>query len=221
MNIIIKKNQLIVFGIVLLILLFIYLWHALGTTNYKDDKILSSASIEYPSEYNYAQYGVTCGAFSTAAVVRVVTGENVDSEEFAESITWKISDKGTYPKGLKRQLKKNGVDVETPRLGGYSDERRIDFLKERLSQGKPIILLGEIYEIQYQHYLTVLGFNSTSDEFYLYDSYHKSAGGNLTLDSNGDLPGNRNVNSKELLDFWRPGGMFGFFNWYAIVGSEK
>ena len=40
----------------------------------------------------------------------------------------------------------------------------------------------------------------------------------ITVD-NGELPGNRTLSSESLLTFWKGGGMYGLYEWYAIVGS--
>ena len=82
---------------------------------------------------------------------------------------------------------------------------------------KPIIILGE--RDYYEHYITILGFNNTKNEFYVYDSFFDKGEKDLTIDENNDLPGNRTFTSNELLTFWSNGGMYGLYNWYTIVAS--
>lgn len=71
------------------------------------------------------------------------------------------------------------------------------------------------------HYLTILGFNKEKDIFYIYDSLYYQMNKTHTFDSNGKMPGNKNFNSTELLDFWGRGGVFGFYEWFAIVGKNN
>lgn len=108
--------------------------------------------------------------------------------------------------------------IEIPNLKNLSDENKIDFLREQLSQKKPTIILGG--RENYQHYITIFGFDRSKNEFYIYDSLFDKGDKDLTKDSNGDLPGNRTYSSDELLNFWRRGGMYGFYTWYAIITSK-
>ena len=41
----------------------------------------------------------------------------------------------------------------------------------------------------------------------------------LTIDENGINPGNTSMTQEELLEFWSQGGMYGVYNWYAIINS--
>lgn len=173
-------------------------------------KIAPSSAIEYPSEFNYLQTANDCGPFNAAAVVRALTEKQVDSQEFAENIEWRLPNKYTLPWGMERQLKENGIKIEIPNVKALSDDDKIAFLQEQLSYKKPIIILGE--RDNYEHYITIFGFDSSEDEFYIYDSL-------FDKDANDDLPGNRNFTSEELLNFWRDGGMYGLYEWYAIVNS--
>ncbi len=216
-----KNKKLIIIGIILIIVLGIYLWNRYFTTNYNRDNISQTSCLNYPTKYNYAQDGMTCGPFSVAGTVRAITNEEVDSWEFAKSINMKIGKKGTHPIGLKDQLKENDVSIEVPKLKGYSNNERIEFLQERLSQCSAIILLGEPKGVNYEHYLTIVGFDKNKDIFYIYDSLEQKIDETHTLDFNGSLPGNKNMSSKELLEFWEGGGMYGFYEWFAIVGSEE
>jgi len=94
-------------------------------------------------------------------------------------------------------------------------------LQEQISLRKPVILLGE--KDNYQHYVTIFGFDANKNEFYIYDSFQE---GNpliktLTTDENRDLPGNTTLSSEDLIEFWRGGGMYGLYKWYAIVASVE
>lgn len=185
----------------------------------KEDISNFSVVIEYSSKYNYRQTINDCGPFSAAAVVRILTKNNVKSEDFVKDMKFRLPNKYTLPEGVEKLLKDNSIEVKTPNVKELSDEDKIKFIKEQLSFGKPVIILGE--RKKYEHYLTILGFDNSKDEFYIYDSFYNKAEEGLTIDNNGDLPGNRNYSSKELLNFWRGGGMYGLYEWYIIVADKK
>jgi hypothetical protein len=213
-------SKKIIILIIALILLSAYIAIESWRTDYNPDLIEnSSICLDYSSENNYAQYGTTCGPFSVAGTVRTIKQEEVDSWEFAENIKLKIGSFGTTPFGVKKQLKENEITIELPKVRGYSDEERIEFLQERLSKCSAIILLGVPEEINYQHYITVLGFDKEKDVFYIYDSFYHKINKTHTIDTNGDLPGNRNYSSEELINFWERGGFLGFYEWFSIVAN--
>lgn len=180
-------------------------------------KIPDSFIIEYPSKYNYWQTINDCGPFNVAAVVRALSKQEVSSAEFAKTIEGRLPNKYTLPWGMEKQLKENGITIEIPNIKPFSDEEKIKFLQEKLSEGKPIILLGE--QGVFEHYITIFGFNKTKDEFYIYDSMLDGAQKGLTIDKNGEFPGNKNLSSEELLNFWREGDIGGLYKWYAIVAQ--
>lgn len=182
-------------------------------------QIKTTFLINYPEEFNYRQTINDCGPFNTAAVVRTLKNEEVDSSKFAEEIEWRLPNKYTLPWGLKKQLEDNDIKIEAPNLRAFSDEEKVLYLQEQLSLGKLIIILGG--RDDHQHYISVFGFDSVKNEFYLYDSMQEKNPNmeGLTTDENGELPGNNTFSSKELVDFWSNGGMYGLYKWYAIVAS--
>ncbi len=214
-----KVNKSILLVIIILLGIGIYFMMKNKAYRIDENKISASSIIEYPSKFNYRQTLNDCGPFNVAAVVRSLTKTDVDSQEFARTMKWRLPNKYTLPWGMEKQLKENSIDIETPNVQQFSDEDKILFLKEQLSLGNPIIILGG--RDNYQHYLTIFGFESSQDEFYTYDSLFDKGENALTKDANSTLPGNRNFTSTELLDFWRKGGMYGFYNWYAIVAHQK
>lgn len=172
---------------------------------------------DYSSEYHFLQTGNDCGPFNVAALTRILVNKEVSSAEFAKTIGWRMPNGYTMPWGLEKQLKENGISVELPNLTVFTDEERINFLHERMSQGKLLVILGAKGDIQ--HYLSLFGFNRNNDEFYVYDSLIEEGALGFTIDENGSLPGNRTLSSEELLEFWSKGGMYGKFMWYAIVAG--
>ncbi len=178
-------------------------------------RIKESALIPYPAEFNYRQTVNDCAPFNAAAVVRALTGEEADSARFAEEIGWRLPNRYTLPWGLEKQLKENGIAVQTPNVKGFSDPEKLAYLRQELSQGRPVVVLGE--REGYEHYLTLFGFDQAKDEFYAYDSFQPKAAEGMTADGNGDLPGNLTLASQELLEFWHGSGMVGLYKWYTLV----
>ncbi len=183
-----------------------------------EGQIAQSFSFDYPVDYHYRQTINDCGPFNVAAVVRILTEENVDSALFAQEIGWRLPNKYTLPWGMEKQLKENELTIETPNLKPFNDKQRLNYLYQTLSHQKPIILLGE--REGYEHYITLLGFERTKGEFYAYDSLMPEGDPGLTIDQNGSGPGNRSYDQKDLLDFWRGGGMYGQYQWYALVAAN-
>lgn len=214
------KKLLYIAGIVVLLLIAALVFLLKRSPAQLDEEAtFVAATIPYAPEFNYRQTVNDCGPFNTAAVVRALTEREVSSAQFAEDIGWRLRNNYTIPIGLEMQLKANGLNVEVPNMEPLMDEEKIVYLKQELSNGHPIIVLGA--RDGFEHYITLLGFDSEKDEFYFYDSFFdkdESKSGH-TIDTNGDAPGNRIYSSKELLEFWRGGGMYGLYEWYAIVAS--
>lgn len=187
--------------------------------NINETLIKDTAFIEYPSRLNFRQSKNDCGPFNVAAVVRTLTGKDVDSTLFAKEIGWRLPDGYTLPWGLENKLRKHEIIIEKPNFKLLSDNEKLVLIREYLSTDKPIIILGE--QNGYEHYVTVLGFNIIADEYYIYDSIQTRSPNepDITTDENASAPGNKTLNSKELLDFWRGGGMYGIWKWYGLVAS--
>lgn len=216
-----KRNTAFLKILIILIILLSVFWLVKNGQLLTIDKskISNSASLNYPSEFNYRQTINDCGPYNTAAVVRILTNNKVDSADFAKNTQFRLPNKYTLPWGLEKQLKDNGLEIEIPNFKHLADIDKILFLKERLSQENPIIILGQVKN--YEHYITLLGFDDNKNEFYVYDSMFDKGENGLTKDANGELPGNRNLTSEELLNFWRGGGMYGLYKWYAIIASKN
>ena len=129
--------------------------------------------------------------------------------------------KVTYTKILAHpsQLKENNINIEKPNFSTLTDDEKIMLIQQYLSAGKPVTILGE--RDKYEHYLTILGFDSENDEYYIYDSLQTVSPDqqDITTDKNDQNPGNTTLKSSELLDFWRGGGMVGLWKWYGLVAS--
>ncbi len=213
-----QTKLLIIYGVILL-LAAIYFLASNKPPKIDQSKISTSHLIDYSYEYNYRQTFNDCGPFNVAAVVRTLKKEEVSSADFAENMKWRLPNKYTLPWGLEKQLEENDISIEAPNVKPFSNEEKLAFLQERLSQGRPIIILGE--RKNYEHYITIFGFDNVKNEFYVYDSLFDKGEEDFTIDTNGSLPGNRTFSSEELITFWQGGGMYGFYNWYVIVASEE
>ncbi len=212
--------------IVLIILVPLGLFIGMGSKPpfVDDKKILEKHLLDYSAGYNFRQTVNDCGPYNVAAVVRTLTGKEVDSSKFAESMKYRLPNKYVLPWGVENQLKENGLNIETPNFRPLSDNDKILYLQERISRGRPVIVLGK--KDSYQHYLTVLGFDSNKGEFYVYDSAFdaKKSDESMTLDKNGALPGNVTMTNDALINFWRSGGMYGIYKWYAVsawIGNDE
>ncbi len=121
----------------------------------------------------------------------------------------------TLPFGVTQSLQENGIRTRHRILVLQGISARLDYIRWKISQGRPLILLNETEE-GIQHYFTVLGYSG--ERFFLYDSLQvlpDDSESRITIDDNGELPGNRTYMSEELLEHWGGGGM-GPFRWYLI-----
>lgn len=177
------------------------------------------AIIPFHSSLNFRQGYNDCGPFSAKAMINAVRGKNIPLKELKSKLKWRLKNNYTLPPGMEGLLKKYKIKIKTIKLGRLSDQQRIVELKRHLNGGKPIILLIGIG--RYQHYITLLGYDKKG--FIIYDSLLKASPQNriYTVDLNGSLPGNNRLGYKELLASWSKGGMYGFYEYYGIVGSKK
>ena len=178
------------------------------------DLIKNQALIDYGIEHNYRQSSVECSVYTVYAVGVIAKNIQLDIGTLWNEIPLKVSI-GVHPWGLEYLLKKYGFNFTTPSVRHLNNEDKLLYLRQELSQEHPIILLGEYHKGQYQHYMTLVGFDDELDVYYFYDSLHARQDENYTIDSNGDLPGNRTLTSDELFNFWTGGGLYGFYEWYA------
>lgn len=215
----ILKNKKISIGLIILIVLIGVVIIRGNKPDIKQSLIKESAFVQYLPAYNYRQTKNDCGPFNAAAVVRALKEEDVDSSSFAQEIGWRLPNKYTLPWGLENQLNENGINIEKPHFNLLTDDEKIMLIRQYLSAGKPVIVLGE--RENYEHYITLLGFNAAADEYYIYDSLQSASPDQqgMTTDENGQNPGNATLKSNELLDFWRGGGMYGLWKWYGLVAS--
>lgn len=177
------------------------------------------AALAYPGEYNFRQSINDCGPFAAAAAIRIVTGAPIDSQQLVKELPVRLPSGGTLPHSLEVALKNHGLTARAESFADstLTDDERLQRLSLYLSQGHPVILLGEKTGVQ--HYITLVGYEKKNSTIYfdVYDSWHTKGADGLTADDNDAVPGNRTLHADELLKFWRGGGMFGLYEYYALI----
>ncbi len=169
------------------------------------------AALPYASEWNYRQSLNACGPYSAAAVIRLANNGDLSSEEIAEHTPWRY--KGyTLPFGVVSNLKRSGLTVQESIIALQNPEK-LSWLREQIGRGSPVIIL--IRKNGLLHYVTLVGY--TRQTFDIYDSLEAKGKDKLTVDLNGEAPGNVSWTDEELLTLWNQGGLFGLYQNYAIT----
>ena len=163
----------------------------------------------------YRQTLNNCGAYSVMAVLAVLRQEEQDPELLAQEMRWRIYKNLTFPYGVQALLRAHGIRADDYVLRGRADKKKLDWLKGRISEGSPVVLLIKIHHVL--HYVTVLGYDA--DGFMLYDSMQEKDAGNpqKTIVDGRCLSGNRYYRNDELAALWNAGGYKIFFRNWAIV----
>ncbi len=187
------RKSIIIFAGLFLISVFLYGRYILSpfpSDDYTSGKIPSQYAVDIMDNRFEKQGRNQCSAFSTAFVLRNF-GEKANGTEVYQHLSHKIPVSGyVLPKGVFDYLKQSGLKVQILR-GNLKD------LKVRLSQGNPVIVLvGKGF--RWQHYMTLVGYNTNKKELYFFDSGKGS-------DTNGSLPGNRTMNENYFLSMWNNG----------------
>ena len=159
----------------------------------KHDKIPisfhTSFSIEQENSFE-TQIINECSAFSIAYVLRHYhesqTGLNIYHQ-----LNYKIPVSGyVLPKGILNYFKDSAYNIEMFRGS-------LETLKTRLTAGTPIIvLIGN--SLNWQHYMTLVGYDDTTNEMYFFDSLK-------SFDENNGHPGNRTITTDYFLKLWNNG----------------
>ncbi|OHD10125.1 MAG: hypothetical protein A2Y34_01720 [Spirochaetes bacterium GWC1_27_15] len=194
-----------------LIILFLLLLSISYNLN-SDEQI----EISFDSKNNFRQSFNDCALYSIKAIVTIIKNKNITISEISEKIKeFRFKNNYTLPFGIESVLKNFNIKFKILNCYSNTNEEKIKILKTNLNNLTPIIILVEYSK--FQHYMTILGYNKK--EFYIYDSVltKDSKIPNLTLDLNGSLPGNRNIDYETLINMWNNGGMFGLYKNYGIV----
>lgn len=168
---------------------------------------------------NFRQGPNQCGPYAAAMFINTFKPTtDVQSERFVEELPWKLPGGYTHPRALESLIRKQGLHVQAFNAGALADEEKISFLRQQISSGLPVILLTYMYD--YQHYITLLGYDAAQGEFSVYDPVFTRGETGMTADENGERPGNRNIADGQLLSDWSKGGIAGFYTWYLLSASQ-
>jgi uncharacterized protein YvpB len=133
----------------------------------------------------------------------------------AKETNWLIIKNLTFPQGVIDLLHKYKIKAKEYSLKLYSDEDKIIWLKGKIGNGSPIILLVKVKNIQ--HYFTIIGYDENG--FMLYDSLQEKQINNtrMTIINREEYIGNRYYTNNELIALWNKGGYKIFFRNWAVV----
>ncbi|MCR5606518.1 MAG: C39 family peptidase [Treponema sp.] len=212
------KKLLIYILLILFVFSLLLLCFGRGIPSFipKPDKIFGDKYyLKMDRNLFYRQTMNNCGPYSVMAVINILQQENKEPEILAKEMKWRIYKNLTFPQGVVNQLHENGIKIKEYVLKHKSDEDKIDWLKETVFQGKPVICLIKIHHVL--HYVTVLGYDENG--FMLYDSMQEKNPENQrkTIIDNNCLEGNRYYSYKEFIQLWNEGGYKIFFRNWAIV----
>lgn len=181
---------------------------------------------EYPPDYqisykrwsedNLMQQKDMCGVYAYNAIAKAFWSTSVDESMYFHRLSKLTFGNGILPFVLENFVYRQWLMVKVPKLQHFTDQEKLNILKEELSSGNLIILS---VKANGPHYITLLGYNE--HEFYVYDSfYNRDPGKQFTDDGNGLLPGNRSLWNEVLLKKWSQWWMYGMYNYYAVVVSK-
>ncbi len=183
----------------------------------KNEKEIRSDSFHLNMNPNlyYRQTYNNCGPYSVMAVVNILTKEEKDPELLSGEMGWRISKNLTFPQGVLDQLHENGIKTKEYILSNKSKQGKIEWIKQTLSQGKPIICLIKIHHVL--HYVTLLGYNE--DGLMLYDSMQEKSSDDQrkTIVDEKCAAGNRYYTYDDFIQLWDDGGYKIFFRNWAVV----
>jgi predicted double-glycine peptidase len=204
---------LIVFSIIIGLLIF---GRALPSFNIKKtSKKYSINSLDLSKNIYYRQTINNCAPYSVMAVINVLTQKEIDPETLSKEITWRIYKNLTYPQGVIDLLHKYRIKTNEYNLFRISDEKKVSWLKSKIDERKPVIILLEIRHIK--HYFTIIGYDELG--FMVYDSLQEKSKENprKTIIDNGSYSGNRYYTNEKLIELWNAGGYKIFFRNWAVV----
>lgn len=185
-----KKYVFVIFTVLLFLtfLIFYYLTpfptHDQITLNFP-----SSFSIDKENSFE-TQVVNECSAFSIAYLLRHYQDPHTGLEIY-DQLNYKLPISGyVLPKGILNYFNDSNYTIEM--FTGT-----LETLKTRLSEGDPIIvLIGQ--SLNWQHYMTLVGYDATANEMYFFDSLK-------TEDENSIQPGNRTMSTDYFLSLWDNG----------------
>ena len=154
---------------------------AITTSNISEKKLI------WNDDNNRVQKGNTCGAHAAMAFIASYKYRIYDPDIIYSEINEKFENGYIWPWGITRFLFEEGVSAKIYFLGLSGSQSRINWLKHKLQNGNPIIVVTG--NDKYLHYVTLLGYDE--NHFMIYDS-------SITQNLNGDHPGNTDILFHEL-----------------------
>jgi hypothetical protein len=180
------------------------------------EAIPAQIEIPLPADRNFRQGPNECGPYAIAAFLTAM-GTPVEPKTLVEELPWKLPHGYTHPHALEELLRQHDFVPTGWNVAGLRDADKDGFLLQHLAEGRPVILLVQMYG--FQHYVVLLGYDGGN--FLVYDPVFTRGEEGMTKDANGPLPGNRFIPADELLAAWSEGGIGGFYEWYALTGVKK
>jgi hypothetical protein len=199
------------------LILFLRTFPSFGIKFYENNRSINYLIIS--DEIYFRQTFNNCGPYSAMGVINIVKNEIHDPEILAKETRWRIIKSLTFPQGVIDLLHKYKIKTKEYSLKLYSDNDKIYWLKNKIDNGNPIILLVKVKNIQ--HYLTVIGYDEKG--FMLYDSLQEKQEENprKTVTDRKEYAGNRYYANDELVELWNKGGYKIFFKNWAVVCYNK
>jgi hypothetical protein len=167
------------------------------------------------NEIFYRQTVNNCAPYAVMGVINILTEDKKDPELLAKETRWRIIKNLTFPQGVIDLLHKYKIKTKEYSLKIYSDDEKIQWLKNQIDNETPIILLVKVKNIQ--HYFTVIGYDSSG--FMLYDSFQEKENedSRKTIIDKKEYAGNRYYRNDEIIGLWNNGGYKIFFRNWAVV----
>ncbi len=200
----------------------LYVAFARSASQMSGEKIPDVYALPYPADANYRQTRNNCGPYSAAAAIRALDGkDSISSEDAVAKMPMRVPGYFTMPQGISAFLRSRGFTAEIDDVSRLEQEAKTKFLQEKLAASRAVILLvGR--SLMTQHYITLLGYDRPRGVFFVYNpalAAGKEKG--QTIDSNGAEAGNVTMSTADLFDYWKGGGVFGFYRWTALVVGKK
>lgn len=160
-----------------------------------------SVSLKFASACALSQSYNNCAAYSAMAAIQITRQKMFNPEDLAQEFTWRTAKGLTYPFGLLDLLHKHQVKTQESQLSNYSNEAKLACLREQLSDGRPLIILGKVHGVR--QYLVLVGYSAGT--FHVYDPLTPQANqvNRLAVDYNQAAVGNKSLPDVECCNFGR------------------
>jgi hypothetical protein len=216
-NVFRRKGKIFLKAILIMICIFtisfLRIIPSFGLKINRNNKPLNHLTIS--NEIYYRQTLNNCAPYAVMGVINILNGNIHDPEILAKETNWRIIKNLTFPQGIIDLLHKYKIKTKEYSLKLYSEEDKIMWLKNKIDNGSPLILLVKVRNIQ--HYFTIIGYDKNG--FMLYDSLQEKQSNNtkMTILDREEYAGNRYYTNNELMVLWNNGGYKIFFRNWAVV----